>query len=201
MRMISCNDIISYLDAHYNFKGKVSELSSNPKITDQTEVYDYDEIKKQIYGNSRSVDVLLIKKNLNLIEFKTGFDSTLDSVNEKVKKENMALSIRIKAYESLHLLQTAIIDEVADGGKLADGIKIVFCAVIDTNEPVVADDAYVDILSDEGGVKEHKSLKVKLVENVMKIYRKETDKHKKLFYDDAFVLYDYEFDSKMNQFK
>ena len=171
MRMISCNDIISYLDAHYNFKGKVSELSSNPKITDQTEVYDYDEIKKQIYGNSRSVDVLLIKKNLNLIEFKTGFDSTLDSVNEKVKKENMALSIRIKAYESLHLLQTAIIDEVADGGKLADGIKIVFCAVIDTNEPVVADDAYVDILSDEGGVKEHKSLKVKLVENVMKIYR------------------------------
>ena len=199
--MISCNDIISYLDAHYNFKGKVSELSSNPKITDQTEVYDYDEIKKQIYGNSRSVDVLLIKKNLNLIEFKTGFDSTLDSVNEKVKKENMALSIRIKAYESLHLLQTAIIDEVADGGKLADGIKIVFCAVIDTNEPVVADDAYVDILSDEGGVKEHKSLKVKLVENVMKIYRKETDKHKKLFYDDAFVLYDYEFDSKMNQFK
>lgn len=201
MRMISCNDIISYLDTHYNFKGKVSELSSNPKITDQTEVYDYDEIKKQIYGNSRSVDVLLIKKNLNLIEFKTGFDSTLDSVNEKVKKENMALSIRIKAYESLHLLQTAIIDEVADSGKLADGIKIVFCAVIDTNEPVVADDAYVDILSDEGGVKEHKSLKVKLVENVMKIYRKETDKRKKLFYDDAFVLYDYEFDSKMNQFK
>lgn len=199
--MVSCNDIISYLDANYNFKGKIAELSSNPKITNQTEVYNFDKIKEQIYGNSRSVDVLLIKKNLNLIEFKTGFDSTLESVNEKVKKENMALSIRVKAYESLHLLQTAIIDEVADGDKLADGIKIVFCAVIDTNEPVVADDAYVDILSDEGGVKEHKSLKVKLVENVMKIYRKETDKHKKLFYDEAFVLYDYEFDSKMRQFK
>lgn len=201
MKMISCNDIISYLDTHYNFKGKISDLSSNSKITDQTEVYDFDEIKKQIYGNGRSVDVLLIKKNLNLIEFKTGFDSTLDSVNEKMKKENMALSIRIKAYESLHLLQTAIIDEVADGGKLADGIKIIFCAVIDTNEPVVAADAYVDILSDEGGLKEHKSLKVKLVENVMKIYRKETDKHKKLFYDETFVLYDYEFDGNMNQFK
>lgn len=199
--MVSCNDIISYLDANYNFKGKIADLSSNPKITNQTEVYDYDKIKEQIYGSSRSVDVLLIKKNLNLIEFKTGFDSTLESVNEKVKKENMALSIRVKAYESLHLLQTAIIDEVADGDKLADGIKIIFCAVIDTNEPVVADDAYVDILSDEGGVKEHKSLKVKLVENVMKIYRKETDKHKKLFYDEAFVLYDYEFDSKMSQFK
>ena len=60
---------------------------------------------------------------------------------------------------------------------------------------------YVDILSDEGGIKEHKSLKVKLVENVMKIYRKETDQHKKLFYDEALVLYDYEFDSKMSQFK
>lgn len=199
--MISCRDIVAYLDANYNIKGKISDLSSNPKITDQTEVYDYDEIKKRIYGDSRSVDVLLVKKNLNFIEFKTGFDSTLDSVNEKVKKENMALSIRVKAYESLHLLQTAIIDEVADGDKLSEGIKIVFCAVIDTNEPVVADDAYVDILSDEGGVREHKSLKVKLVENVMKIYRKETNRHKKLFYDEAFVLYDYEFDSKIGQFK
>ncbi len=199
--MISCSDIVAYLDTNYNIKGKIADLSSNPKITDQTEVYDYDEIKKRIYGDSRSVDVLLVKRNLNLIEFKTGFDSTLDSVNEKVKKENMALSIRVKAYESLHLLQTAIIDEVADGGKLADGIKIVFCAVIDTNEPVVADDAYVDILSDEGGVREHKSLKVKLVENVMKIYRKETNRHKKLFYDEAFVLYDYEFDSKIGQFR
>lgn len=199
--MVSCNDIVSYLDTNYNFKGKIADLSSNPKITNQTEVYNFDKIKERIYGNSRSVDVLLIKKNLNLIEFKTGFDSTLESVNEDVKKENLALSIRVKAYESLHLLQTAIIDEVADGDKLANGIKIVFCAVIDTNEPVVADDAYVDILSDEGGVKEHKSLKVKLVENVMKIYRKETDKHKKLFYDEAFVLYDYEFDSKMSQFK
>lgn len=199
--MISCRDIVAYLDANYNIKGKIADLSSNPKITDQTEVYDYDEIKKRIYGDSRSVDVLLVKKNLNLIEFKTGFDSTLDSVNEKVKKENMALSIRVKAYESLHLLQTAIIDEVADGDNLAEGIKIVFCAVIDTNEPVVADDAYVDILSDEGGVREHKSLKVKLVENVMKIYRKETNRHKKLFYDEAFVLYDYEFDSKIGQFK
>lgn len=199
--MVSCNDIILYLDTHYNFKGKIADLSNNPKITNQTEAYNYDKIKDQIYGNSRSVDVLLIKKNLNLIEFKTGFDSTLDSVNEKVKKENMALSIRLKAYESLHLLQTAIIDEVANGEKLAHKIKIVFCAVIDTNEPVVADDAYVDILSDEGGLREHKSLKVKMVEDIMKIYRKETNKRKKLFYDETFVLYDYEFDSKFSQFK
>ena len=199
--MVSCNDIISYLDVNYNFKDKISNLANNPIITDQTEVYDYDKIKEQIYGSSRSVDALMIKKNLNLIEFKTGFDSTLDSVNEKVKKENLALSIRVKAYESLHLLQTAIIDEVSEGDKLEEGIKTVFCAVIDTNEPLVADDTYVDILSDEGGVKEYKSLKVKMVENIMKIYRKETNKHKKLFYDEAFVLYDYEFDKNIGLFK
>ena len=199
--MISCADIISYLDKNYNYKDSLANLSSNPKIKDQSEAYDYDKIKERIYGNSRSVDALLIKRNLNLIEFKTGFDSTLDSVNEKVKKENMALSIRIKAYESLHLLQTAIIDEISNIDKLSDKIKIVFCAVIDTNEPVVAEDAYVDILSDEGGVRENKSLKVKVAENVMSIYRKETDKHKKLFYDDAFVLYDYEFDKRIGDFK
>lgn len=199
--MISCADIVSYLDKNYNYKDSLANLSSNPKIKDQSEAYDYDKIKERIYGNSRSVDALLIKRNLNLIEFKTGFDSTLDSVNEKVKKENMALSIRIKAYESLHLLQTAIIDEISDTDQLSDKIKIVFCAVIDTNEPVVAEDAYVDILSDEGGVRENKSLKVKVAENVMSIYRKETDKQKKLFYDDAFVLYDYEFDKKIGDFK
>ena len=199
--MISCADIISYLDKNYNYKDSLANLSSNPKIKDQSEAYDYDKIKERIYGNSRSVDALLIKRNLNLIEFKTGFDSTLDSVNEKVKKENMTLSIRIKAYESLHLLQTAIIDEISNTDKLSDKIKIIFCAVIDTNEPVVAEDAYVDILSDEGGVRENKSLKVKVAENVMSIYRKETDKHKKLFYDDAFVLYDYEFDKRIGDFK
>ena len=190
--MISCQDIISYLDANYNFKDTLSNLSNNSKISDSTEAYSFDKIKECIYGNSKSVDALLIKKNLNLIEFKTGFDSTLESVNEKVKKENMALSIRVKAYESLHLLQTAIIEEISDSDKLSNKIKKVFCAVIDTNEPVVAEEVYVDILSDEGGLREDKSWKVKILEN---------DKHKKLFYDDAFVLYDYEFDSKVSDFK
>lgn len=199
--MISCKDITDYLDANYNYKDTLSNLSNNEKITSQIEAYDYDKIKEKIYGDCRSVDALLVKRNLNLIEFKTGFDSTLDSVNEKVKKENMALSIRLKAYESLHMLHTAIFDEISTPDQLADGIKIVFCAVIDTNEQIVADDVYVDILSDESGVKEVGSLKSRIVENVMRLYRKETDKHKKLFYDDAFVLYDYEFDAKVSAFK
>lgn len=199
--MISCTDIIEYLDSNYNYKNTLSNLSNNPKIKDQTDAYDFDKIKELIYGNCRSVDALLIRRNLNLIEFKTGFDSAFDSVNEKLKKENMALSIRLKAYESLHLLQTTIINEISDSEKLSDKIKIIFCAVIDTNEPIIAEDTYIDILSDEGGIRENKSIKVKIAENVMSIYRKESDKHKKLFYDEAFVLYDYEFDEKVREFK
>lgn len=200
--MISCEDIISYLDANYNYKKSFAELASNPLITNKTSAYDFDKIRCQVYKNNcKSVDALLIKKNLNLIEFKTGFDSTLDSVNERVKKDNLKLSIRVKAYESLHLLRTAIIDEMPNSDKLDNNISTIFCAVIDTNEPIVAEDTYVDILSDEGGIREHMSWKVKIIEDVMKLYRKETDKRKKLFYDDAFVLYDYEFDNKIALFK
>lgn len=199
--MISCKDIVSYLDQNYDYKNSLSSLSNNQKIKCQLEAYCYDKIKEKIYGNCRSVDALLIKKNLNLIEFKTGFCSKYEAVNEKVKKDNMALSIRIKAYESLHLLYTAIFDEIASQDKLADGIKIIFCAVIDTNEQIVSEDAYVDILADEGGVSEAPSLKTKIVSDVMSLYRKESNKHKKLFYDEAFVLYDYEFDKKVNVFK
>lgn len=199
--MISCDKIIEYLDSHYNYKDTIATLSKNLKIKDQTQVYDYDKIKEAIYGHCRSVDVLLIKRDINLIEFKTGLAISFDSENERLKKENMKLSIRLKAYESLHLLQTAIIDEISCGDKLAEDIRIVFCAVIDTNEPIVAEDAYVDILSDAGGVSETESFKVKLIKEVMSIYRKETNKHKKLFYDDAFVIYDYEFDKQRKKFR
>lgn len=201
--MVTQKDIIDYLDKNYNHKDSISKLSSNPKVKNETEVYDFDEIKKRIYSHCRSVDVLFIKKNLNLIEFKTGFKSDLNDENEKLKKENMILSIRLKAYESLHLLQTAIIDEIpSKTGRLSEKIEIVFCAVIDTNEPVVADDIYTDILSDAGALINHTSLKVKLVNQVMEIYRKRTSKHKRLFYDRAFVLYDHEFDAEFaNKFK
>ena len=199
--MVDCNDIVLYLDTHYDYKNTISNLAQNPKVLTDTIVYDYDKIKERIGRGCRSVDALLIKRNLNLIEFKTGFAHVEDSVNERLKKENMALSIRIKAYESLHILQTAIIDEISNSVGLSPNIKKVFCAVIDTNEQVVADEVYVDLLSDEGGVRENKSWKVAIAENVMSLYRKESNSHRKLFYDDAFVLYDYEFDERFGSFK
>ena len=200
--MITCNDIITYLNDNYNHVKSLSELSNNEKIKCAEIAFDFDDIKADIYGDHcASADALLIKRNLNLIEFKTGFDAPEETLPDKVRKENLLLKIRIKAYESLHLLQTAIIDEISPDDKLADNIKFVFCAVIDTAEKAVAEDLITDIISDAGGIREEQSFKVRIIENGLAMYRKQTDKRKKLFYDETFVLYDYEFDSNVHKFK
>lgn len=200
--MITCNDIIAYLNDNYNYVKALSELSSNKKIKCTENAFNFDDIKGAIYGeHCASSDALLIKRNLNLIEFKTGFDAPEETLPDKIRKENLLLKIRIKAYESLHLLQTAIIDEISPDDKLADNIKFVFCAVIDTAEKAVADDLITDIISDAGGIREEKSFKVRIIENALAMYRKQTDKRKKLFYDETFVLYDYEFDNNVHKFK
>lgn len=200
--MVTCDSLKTYLDAHYNYRGRLCDLSNNPQIQSQDEVYDFDEIKRKVYGdNCTSADALWIKRNINLIEFKTGFDAPDDSVNERTKKENLQLKIRLKAYESLHLLQTAIINEVETNSSLDPKIQTVFCAVIDTSQPEIGEEVYTDILADAGSVREHKSFKAKIVEEMLKLYRKETTTHKKLFYDETFVLYDYEFDSNIKRFK
>lgn len=200
--MITCADITSYLDTNYNYKDSLSVLSNNKKISCTTIAYDFDKIKYCIYrDNCASADALLIKRNLNLIEFKTGFSSPEDNADDKLRKENLVLKIRAKAYESLHLLETAIIDEISENDTLDKNIKITFCAVIDTDIPVVAEEAITDILSVEGGVRENKDFKTRIIENALGMYRKETDKHKKLFYDETFVLYDYEFDNNISKFR
>lgn len=200
--MITCNDIKEYLINNYNYIGTFSDLSNNEKIKSTENAFNFDSIKHVIYGdNCASSDALYIKRNLNLIEFKTGFDAPEETLPDRVLKENLLLKIRIKAYESLHLLQTGIIDEISPDDKLDNKIKIVFCAVIDTAEKAVAEDVITDILSDAGGIREEKSLKMRVVETAMKMYRKQTDKRKKLFYDETFVLYDYEFDNNLNKFK
>ena len=173
--MITCADITSYLDTNYNYKDSLSVLSNNKKISCTTIAYDFDKIKYCIYrDNCASADALLIKRNLNLIEFKTGFSSPEDNADDKLRKENLVLKIRAKAYESLHLLETAIIDEISENDTLDKNIKITFCAVIDTDIPVVAEEAITDILSVEGGVRENKDFKTRIIENALGMYRKET---------------------------
>ena len=198
---ITIQEIKEFLDTNYNYKDTLSNLSNNKdKIKSDEQAYDFDKIKREIYkDNCDSCDALLLKNDLNLIEFKTGFDSPDETLSDRVKKENLKNKIRLKAYESLHLLETAIIDEI--DYKRRRQPKIVFCAVIDTNEKITSEEAIVDILCDEGAVREEESFKVKIIENMLAMYRKETNHHKKLFYDHAFVLYDYEFDSNINEFK
>ena len=99
------------------------------------------------------------------------------------------LKNRAKAYESLYLLETAIIDEISENDTLDKNIKITFCAVIDTDIPVVAEEAITDILSVEDWIRENKDFKTRIIENALSMYRKETDKHKKLFYDETFFVW------------
>jgi hypothetical protein len=200
--MINCSDIVNYLNNNYPFVKTIAELSNNEKIECAENAFDFDEIKKAIYKeNCASSDALLIKRNLNLIEFKTGFDAPEETLSDKIRKENLLLKIRIKAYESLHLLQTAIIDEISSEDKLSSNIKIVFCAVIDTQEKAVADDLIADIISDAGGMRDEMSFKVRIIDTGLAMYRKQTDRQKKLFYDETFVLYDYEFDKNIHKFR
>ena len=197
---ITSQEIKEFLDNNYNYKDTLSNLSNNDKIKAAEQAYDFDKIKWEIYkDNCTSSDALLLKKNINLIEFKTGFDAPENTVDDKTKKENLMLKIRLKACESLKLLYTAIIEEIDSVRMLKP--KIVFCAVIDTNEPIHSEDAMIDILSEEGGAIIGGVTYKSRLENALKMYRKVTDKQKKLFYDDTFVLYDYEFDSKINNFK
>lgn len=206
--MITCKDVISFLNSNYPYTATFSELSNNrDNIKSNQVVYNYDKIKTAIFkDNCRSADALLIKRNINLIEFKTGFSSLDENLSDQIKKENMICSIRLKACESLQLLKRAILEEIDSNDKLDPKIKITFCAVIDSGDPAVADDAYVDVVSGEGKKHNTSSIKSKAsnIDNILKSYRMEMKtpvKAKKLFYDNTFVLYDFEFDSQINRFK
>lgn len=74
------------------------------------------------------------------------------------------------------------------------------CAVIDSNEPVIAEDVYIGILSERAGMQVPSKWK-KDVDEVLSKYRKESRSGEKLFYDYTFVLYDYEFDENFCRFK
>lgn len=74
------------------------------------------------------------------------------------------------------------------------------CAVIDSNEPVIAEHVYVDILSEHAGSQVSSNWKENVAAALSK-YRKESLSGGKLFYDDTFVLYDYEFDENFCRFK
>lgn len=202
--MITCKRIKDYLDANYPFTGALSSLSNNPLIKSQEEVYDFDRIKNRIYPNCCSADVLFIKEHINLIEFKTGFGGADESESDKLKKENQVLKIKLKATDSLRILDACIIDEIKkiDNDTIDDRIQKTYCAVIDTDKSLFAsDEMLTDIISEAGNVHNPDSYKTR-IENSLKTYRKQTDHCNRLFFNEISVMYDFEFDQKMsNHFK
>ena len=200
--MITCKRIKEYLDTNYPYIKTLANLSNNLNITSQENAYDFDEIKRKIYPTCCSADALLIKKRLNIIEFKTGFSTPNSTLSDKTKKENLMLKIKQKASDSLRILDISIIAQIEkiDNDQLDSRIKKVYCAVIDSGScPVLGEEIYADIIAQAGNVCDPTSYK-KLIENSLKVYQKETAYHEKLFYYETYVLYDYEFDNKVSQF-
>ena len=201
--MITCKRIKEYLDVYYPYKGTLSSLSNNPVIKSQVDAYDFDAIKNNIYNDCCSADALLIRNNLNLIEFKTGFDSSEITALDKTKKENLKLKIKEKANDSLRILDIAIIGklEKTDRDSIDAKIKKTYCAVIDvTQNTVLGDEVVVDIIADAGDVQNRLSYKT-IIENSLRVFRKQTNAGEKLFYDETFVIYDYEFDKELSRFR
>lgn len=201
--MITCKRIKEYLNNNYPYVETLAKLSNNSKITTKDLAFDFDKIKCVIYPECSSADALLIKKRLNLIEFKTGFDNPDKTLMDKTKKENLMLKIKEKADESLRILDIGIIGQIEkiDNEQLDNGVMKVYCAVIDVgSNAVVGEDVIIDIIAKAGDVSNPVSYK-NIIDNNLKRLRKETDRHEKLFYNETFVMYDYEFDKNISKFK
>lgn len=108
--MKSSKILVDYIDNNYNkidgLNKPICDMSNNDKIKCKENAYNFDKIKEAICGDkTKSCDVLYIKRDINLIEFKTGFDAPERNDSDRQKKENMKQSIQIKAGDSLHILE------------------------------------------------------------------------------------------------
>ena len=205
MANVSTKDVKNYLDNKYVAADKekyyqpLYALSGNTKITSNLYAYNFDEIKNSIFSDARSCDALYLKKHLNFIEFKTGFSSPLGTT-DKVKKENLMLSIALKASHSLQLFESSILSMIEDK-ELAPTVQKIFCAVIDSNQQEIAEEVGVDVLLDVSKITSDASWKKGIIDNILKIIRSETTQHKKFMYDYAFSLYDFEFDKNIDKLR
>lgn len=192
--MIDTKDIMKFLNEEDAVKVPFCKLADHHEnIKSEIEAFDYDKIKDRKAGaKCESADALYLRKHIYLIEFKTGFATKKSDANIKTHKENLKLRIRLKAYESLALLEKLILPTIGDGD-LSGKIQKIYIAVIDSQE--VPMQAYADILRVKSG--EEPTFCHEIFKNSLLIYGKEVKNGKKLFYDRVDVWYDYEFDSKI----
>ena len=198
--MVTAKDVSKYIDKTYvskepkKYYKPICDLANMPKITINRNAYNFDEIKNDINPNARSCDVLYIGKWLNFIEFKQGFSKAIESEKYELKKENMALSISLKACHSLQIFNNEILPYIEDGVLALQAHKV-FCAVLDSQDPECSEGVYTDINLEEAHMDSKCSLKKNILDGVIRNLRVETKNKKRAFYDDAHVFYDYEFDA------
>ncbi len=175
------------------YKGRLCDLAGKLKISAVNEAYNYDKIKDYYCKTfkCKSADALLVDGNqISLIEFKTGFSyvGKQDPDYVKLKKEEQRLSIRMKACESLMLLEKVVACDIS-----LDDYSKKYIAVIDSAQNSL--DATVDFIKNKAKnqevVSDRDVLREEMITSLLG-YRKEIG-GKKVFYDDVQVMYDYEF--------
>lgn len=175
------------------FKDRICNLADKMNIVNETEVYNYDKIKDSLCKNFKcaSADALHVEGDtIELIEFKTGFSyvGNRDQDYVKLKKAQQRISIRLKACESLMLLEKVIASDCN-----LDCYRKKYIAVIDSSQNSL--DATIDFIkrkAENQQIVSDKDVLYNEMNNSLIGYRKEIG-GKKVFYDDIVVLFDYEF--------
>jgi hypothetical protein len=202
---VSLQDVREYILREHgaDLEVPLDTLCPNNHVECKIPVIDYDRLRKKIVDEKcTSADALVIGKWINFIEFKTGCAKENKSIKIDTQKENLQLSIRLKAYESLALFEKVILPM---GGFETDIIdeKKRFVAVVDSSE--YPNDGLVDVLADEsGGKEEAATFKAQLhhwLQSKLSNYRKEFGDGKHIFYVDTQVWYDYELPQKIRLLK
>ena len=181
---------------------ELRELADNNiGVESSIEAYDFDLIKNDMCKKQslRSADAMLVaNKCVYLIEFKTGFSGESFGFDcndmDRNKKEILKLSIRLKACESLIMLEKVLCkDGYADFRKG-------YISVIDCYEDPKGSRSDIFCLksaSDES-YSDKSELYKSLTETSLLIYRKSTN-GKQIMYDSVEVLYDSEFDGYIDR--
>lgn len=194
--MVKTKDIEEFLDKEGMPKIPFCDIADQHKnIKSDIEAYNYDRVKEMLAGaRCESADALYLKRHVYLFEFKTGFATEKTDANTNTHKENLKLKIRLKAYESLALLEKLLIPAIGDG-ELSSKTQKVYVAVVDAQK--IPMQAYADVLRKKSG--KEPSFCHDIFQNSLLIYGKEVKGGKKLFYDRVDVWYDFEFDDKIQK--
>ncbi len=179
---------------------ELSALADNmAQIRSTRKAYDYDKIKDHLCERIKlkSADALLVgKRQIALIEFKTGFAEDTDYTcdDDRLKKEQLRLSIRLKACESLIMFEKII----CDGQPV--GFDKVFIIVINSqDDPKGARSNVIGRLSKTNkSYSEKARIQKELLEHSLLLYRKNTF-GKQIMYNRIMVMYDTEFDSEIEK--